>query len=67
MREILPVADRATVRRYARTLSRRHPRELWLAISLHVLAAVAGLATPWLLGHLVASVQTELCKRPTLA
>ncbi len=58
MREILPVADSATVRRYARTLSRRHPRELWLAILLHVLAAVAGLATPWLLGNLVESVQT---------
>ena len=34
------------------------PESLWLAISLHVLAAVAGLATPWLLGNLVESVQT---------
>jgi ABC-type multidrug transport system fused ATPase/permease subunit len=49
----LPVADAAVVRRYARDLIRRHPRALAAAVGLHALAAVAGLAVPWLLGDLV--------------
>ena len=57
MRQTLPVADGATVRRYARQLLRRHPRELKLALTLHVLAAIAGLAGPRLLGDLVEAVQ----------
>lgn len=55
-RQILPVADRAQVRAYARRLMLRHPRELALALALHALAAVAGLATPRLLGGLVQDV-----------
>ncbi|TDE45791.1 ABC transporter ATP-binding protein [Nonomuraea mesophila] len=56
-REILPVADRKQVRAYARRLTLRYPRELTLALTLHGLAAVAGLAVPWQLGELVQDVQ----------
>ena len=52
----LPVADAREVRRYARTLLRRHPRTLALTLGLHALAALAGLATPRLLGNLVESI-----------
>ena len=40
----LPVAGSRAVRRYVRDLARRHPRMLWGALSLHVLAALSGLA-----------------------
>ncbi len=53
----LPVADTAAVRRYAVALARRYPRMLWGAVSLHVLAALAGLAAPRLLGGLVEAVE----------
>ena len=53
----LPVADGRGVRRYAVSLARRHPRMLWGAVSLHVLAALTALAAPRLLGDLVQSVQ----------
>ncbi|HEY3502212.1 MAG TPA: ABC transporter ATP-binding protein [Actinocatenispora sp.] len=53
----LPVASAAQVRRYARTLFRRHPRALALALGLHALAAIAGLGAPRLLGSLVQAVQ----------
>ncbi|HET8659672.1 MAG TPA: ABC transporter ATP-binding protein [Micromonosporaceae bacterium] len=56
-RETLPVADAAEVRRYARTLLRRHPRALAFALGLYGLAAVAGLAAPWLLGGLVEAIE----------
>jgi len=52
----LPVADRATVRRYLGALVRRHPRPIGIALGLHVLAAAAGLAAPRLLGDLVQAV-----------
>jgi ABC-type multidrug transport system fused ATPase/permease subunit len=57
MRQILPVAGAAEVRRYARALARRHPRELAAAVVLHCLAAMAGLAAPRLIGDLVESVE----------
>jgi ABC-type multidrug transport system fused ATPase/permease subunit len=57
VRQILPVADGPAVRRYARDLARRHPRQLWIALGLNVLAAIAGLAAPRLLGNLVEAVQ----------
>jgi ABC-type multidrug transport system fused ATPase/permease subunit len=50
---LLPVADRAEVRAYARRLTLRHPFELAGALALHALAAVCGLAAPRLLGELV--------------
>ena len=53
---ILPVADAAQVRAYARRLTLKYPGELALALVLHGLAAVAGLAGPWLLGDLVQAV-----------
>ena len=56
MSRLLPVADRADVRAYARLLVRRHPRALVLSIALYAAAAVAGLAGPPLLGRLVESV-----------
>ncbi|MEV6282350.1 ABC transporter ATP-binding protein [Kribbella sp. NPDC051770] len=57
MKQILPVADSAQVRRHARLLARRHPRALLIALGLHALAAVTGLATPRLIGELVENVQ----------
>ncbi|TYB56787.1 ABC transporter ATP-binding protein [Nonomuraea sp. PA05] len=56
-REILPIADRKQVRAYARRLTLKYPRSLALALVLHGLAAVAGLAVPWQLGDLVEKVQ----------
>ncbi|WP_205471442.1 ABC transporter ATP-binding protein [Nocardioides sp. SYSU D00038] len=53
----LPVADGRAVRRYAARLARRHPRQLWGAVALHLLAALAALAAPRLLGSLVESVE----------
>ncbi|MCR6031272.1 ATP-binding cassette domain-containing protein [Nocardioides sp. zg-579] len=53
----LPVAGTRTVRRYAGALVRRHPRMVWGALLLHVLAAVAALAAPRLIGDLVESVE----------
>jgi ABC-type multidrug transport system fused ATPase/permease subunit len=54
----LPVADTPAVRRYAAAIARRNPRLLWTALFLHVLAAVAALAAPRLLGELVEAVET---------
>jgi ABC-type multidrug transport system fused ATPase/permease subunit len=53
----LPVADSRAVRRYAVSLAHQHPRMLWSAVALHVLAALAGLAAPRLLGDLVEAVE----------
>lgn len=55
-RNALPVADAAQVRRYARSLLRRHPRALAGALALHALAAISGLAAPRLLGDLVEAI-----------
>ncbi|MEU4239415.1 ABC transporter ATP-binding protein [Actinoplanes sp. NPDC026619] len=57
MTALLPVADIGQVRRYARDLFRRNPRALVVMVGLHVLAAVAGLVGPRLLGELVESIQ----------
>ncbi|GGK68183.1 multidrug ABC transporter ATP-binding protein [Sphaerisporangium melleum] len=56
-RQILPVADQAQVRAYARRLTLKYPGRLALALGLHGLAAVAGLAGPRLLGELVEGVR----------
>ncbi len=58
MSTMLPVSSTREVRRYAVRLARRHPRTLGLALGLHVLAALAGLAAPALLGGLVQAVAT---------
>jgi ABC-type multidrug transport system fused ATPase/permease subunit len=57
VRVSLPVASSTQVRLYARRLARRHPRELMTALGLHAVAAVAGLALPWLLGQLVEGIR----------
>ncbi|WP_084957374.1 ABC transporter ATP-binding protein [Thermoactinospora rubra] len=56
-RAILPVADQAQVRAYARRLTLKYPRQLTVALLLHGLSAVAGLAVPWQLGQLVQRVR----------
>ncbi len=53
----LPVADAGAMRGYVRTLARRYPRLLGGAVLLHVLAALAALAAPRLLGGLVEAVE----------
>ncbi len=52
----LPVSSPAAVRREARGLFLRHRRELVIALTVHVLAAAAGLAGPFLLGRIVDGV-----------
>jgi ABC-type multidrug transport system fused ATPase/permease subunit len=54
---MLPVAGPAEVRRYARGLIRRYPRELTVVVVLHGLAAVSGLVAPRLLGGLVEDIE----------
>jgi ABC-type multidrug transport system fused ATPase/permease subunit len=54
--EALPVAGGQGVRRYLVGLFRRHPRTILIVLSLHVLAAAAGLAAPRLLGGIVQAV-----------
>jgi ABC-type multidrug transport system fused ATPase/permease subunit len=57
MRQILPVAGAPRVRRYAWRLAGRHRGRVALTTALHVLAAAAGLVTPWLVGTLVEQVE----------
>ncbi|HMG31427.1 MAG TPA: ABC transporter ATP-binding protein [Jiangellaceae bacterium] len=52
----LPIATSAQVRAEAGRLLRSHRREVVWSLVLHVLAAVTGLAGPWLLGTLVDAV-----------
>lgn len=52
----LPVADAPALRRHTTALLRRHRTGLAVVVVLHVLAATAGLAGPWLLGRLVDAV-----------
>src|SRR5919205_3298944 len=54
---MLPVAAPTTVRRYAWSLMRRHPRAWAAVLALHGSAAVAGLAMPWLIGRLVQEIR----------
>ncbi len=58
MRQLLPIADGPAVRRYVVGLTRKHPRRLSVAVALHVLAAISGLAAPRLIGNLVQDVAT---------
>ena len=53
----LPIADGKAVRRYVGQVAHRHPRLLWTALGLHVLAALTALAAPRLLGGLVEAVE----------
>jgi ABC-type multidrug transport system fused ATPase/permease subunit len=49
----LPVAAGDKVRGVARVLIRRHRGELLLVISLHAVAALAGLVGPWVIGRII--------------
>ncbi len=53
----LPVADRSVLRAQTAGLLRAHRRPLAFVLVLHSLAAVAGLAGPWLLGRIVDAVR----------
>ncbi|MFD9192329.1 ABC transporter ATP-binding protein [Streptomyces phaeochromogenes] len=55
----LPVASTKEVRSHARRIALRYPRQLATVLVLNVLAAASGLAMPWLLGDLVASVARD--------
>ena len=57
MNETLPVADRRTVRQYARKVATEHPRELAVVVALHACAAIVGLVVPRLIGDLVEDVE----------
>ncbi|GAA4597452.1 ABC-type multidrug transport system fused ATPase/permease subunit [Actinoplanes octamycinicus] len=57
MTQALPVASRSQAWRYARSLFRAHPGMFRATVGLHLLAALAGLAGPRLLGELVQEVQ----------
>ncbi len=48
----LPVANGPAVRRYARTLMRRHARQMAGVVGVHGAAALAGLGAPILLGRI---------------
>jgi ABC-type multidrug transport system fused ATPase/permease subunit len=52
----LPVADRASVRRATVRLIGHDRRAVVILLTLHIAAAVAGLAAPWLLGSIVDAV-----------
>jgi ABC-type multidrug transport system fused ATPase/permease subunit len=49
----LPVASETSVRRYTRMLLGRHRRAFVVVVALHSVAAVAGLAGPFVLGSIV--------------
>ncbi|MFE5262560.1 ABC transporter ATP-binding protein [Streptomyces coelicoflavus] len=53
----LPVAERADVRRAAAGLVRTDRRSFAVVLGLNALAALAGLAGPWLLGRIVDEVR----------
>ncbi|GAA2719665.1 ABC transporter ATP-binding protein [Cellulomonas aerilata] len=59
----LPVADPTALRRHTRALLRRYRGGLTVSVVLHGLAALAGLAGPWLLGRLVDGVTTGSATR----
>ncbi|MEU9174373.1 ABC transporter ATP-binding protein [Streptomyces sp. NPDC048420] len=53
----LPVADQATVRRAAARLVRKDTRAFTAVLALNSLAALTGLAGPWLLGRIIDEVR----------
>jgi ABC-type multidrug transport system fused ATPase/permease subunit len=55
--ELLPIASNRQVWAETTALLRRHRRQLTGSVALHLVAAVAGLAGPALLGHLVNNVR----------
>ena len=53
VRRTLPVADGPAVKRQALALLRQYRRELTTVVGLHGVAALAGLAAPYVVGRLV--------------
>ncbi|MGX1477584.1 UNVERIFIED_CONTAM: ATP-binding cassette subfamily C protein [Streptomyces canus] len=53
----LPVADQATVRRASVRLIRKDARAFTAVLALNALAALSGLAGPWLLGRIIDEVR----------
>jgi ABC-type multidrug transport system fused ATPase/permease subunit len=56
-RELLPVAERREVRRFAWVLVRGHPRTVAAVLALHGLASACGLVGPRLVGAMVTDVR----------
>ncbi|HEY5454100.1 MAG TPA: ABC transporter ATP-binding protein [Acidothermaceae bacterium] len=56
---VLPVADRAQVRRAALELIRFNAGSFTATVTLTGLAAAAGLASPWLLGRIINDIQAR--------
>ena len=57
-RRTLPIAAGSVVRDHVRVLLRDHRRALGWVLLWHLLAAVAGLAGPWVVGQVVGAVTT---------
>jgi ABC-type multidrug transport system fused ATPase/permease subunit len=55
---LLPIAKTATVRATALRLIRRHHRALAIVLILHTVAAVFGLAGPWLVGRIIDAINS---------
>jgi len=55
----LPIASTAEVRATAARLIRRHRGGLTVVLILHTLAAVSGLAGPWLIGRIIDLIRTD--------
>ena len=53
VRRTLPVADRAVVNRQAAILLRQYRRPFVTVVALNAVAALVGLAAPFVVGHLV--------------
>ncbi len=56
MTQLLPIATPRDTRAYAKRLAAEHRGAVALIVGLHVLAAIAGLAAPRLIGNLVGAV-----------
>ncbi|WP_167138492.1 ABC transporter ATP-binding protein [Diaminobutyricimonas sp. TR449] len=55
---LLPIADAKTVRATARALIREHRGALASVLVLHSIAALGGLAGPWLIGRMIDAMTT---------
>jgi ABC-type multidrug transport system fused ATPase/permease subunit len=53
---VLPIADRAAVRQATLRLIAGDRRAVVIVLMLHIAAAIAGLAAPWLLGRIIDAV-----------
>lgn len=63
---LLPIADSKTVRTTAFRLIRKHRKGLALVLVLHTVAAVFGLAGPWLIGRIIDAVNRGMATETTV-